>query len=62
MSDNDSGKMIHVRLNNRDREALEFMRDQHGISVTATIRVAIRAAATQLGFKSQENISGDISL
>jgi hypothetical protein len=61
MTESNAGKLFHVRLNAHDREALEYMRSQHGISLTATIRVAIRAAAMQLGFKA-DNISGDISL
>lgn len=49
--DNHNDRRFHVTLAPYDVEALRFMRAHHGTSLTAAIRVCIRAAARQLGFK-----------
>jgi hypothetical protein len=54
-------KLIHVRLNAQDRAVLTFLQSQQGTTKAATVRVALRAAASKLGFKLTENISGEVS-
>lgn len=49
--DNDNGVRYHITLNKYDREALEHMGAVHGVSRSAAIRVCIRAAALNVGFK-----------
>ncbi len=49
-TDSDYDKELHVRLNKYDREALAFMRANHGVSAAGAVRMCIRAAARQLGF------------
>ena len=56
MKDNDNGKRFHITLNRIDLDCLEFMRLTHGVSMSAAIRVSIRAAAKNLGFNGPEKI------
>lgn len=48
--DNDNGVRFHITLNKYDRDALDYMKNAHGVSRSAAIRVSIRAAAVQIGF------------
>jgi hypothetical protein len=39
---------IHVRLSQRDQELIDFIRTSYGISMSAAVRVGLRAAAEKL--------------
>lgn len=42
-----------VLLDERDRTRLELIRDVFGVSLSAGVRVAIRAASEKLGFEKE---------
>jgi hypothetical protein len=48
-----SADELHVRLQKKDRETLELIRSTFGLSLSAAVRVCIRAAAQKLGLQKE---------
>ena len=60
MKDNDNGKRFHITLNRIDLDCLDFMSATHGVSLSAAIRMSIRAAAKNLGFNGKTEATTEI--
>jgi hypothetical protein len=46
-----SRKRVEIHLGRQDQERLEMMRQVHGVSFSAALRMALRAACRDLGME-----------
>lgn len=53
-----SSSMLLVRLKTEDRSRLELIQALYGVSLTAAVRVCIRAAAEKLGLEAARGEDG----
>lgn len=49
-------RRLHLRVNERDWERMQLIRETFGVSLSAAFRVAVRAACVQLQLQQGEDI------